>query len=206
MKHLMIATLFLTFLPLTASADEAALYAPTPPADSAFVRVINASTSDDLNITLSGSEPVASEEARVSSYSVLKEGAHTLALGDAENTLDLEAGNYYTVAITADGTHKVIKDIFVEDPTKAALHFYNFSTETVSLTSPSYGATIFENIESNDGTARDINAVTFDLAITNTDGDVVQELPEVSLKRRQGTSIVVIDNDTVITLDNNVEM
>ncbi len=209
MKHFALLA-FLFIIPATVQADEAALYAPAPPADAAFVRVINVTDSQELNISIGAVTPPFTDEKRVSDYAVVKQGEHTVTLDGSTESLTLEASNYYSVAVTSDKELVLIKDIFVEDPTKAALYFYNFTSAPASLVSPSYGATLFEKVESNTGTSRDINAVSFDLAIKDESDETLATLDKVELKRRQGTSIIILENAdaeaVVITLTNKVAL
>ena len=77
MKHfLLIAGLLL--ISNTALASEDALYAPAPPADSAFVRTINATEKNEGTIKINNNA-LAIDDEIYSDYSVIKKGTHQIS-------------------------------------------------------------------------------------------------------------------------------
>lgn len=193
----------LLLMPSLAFADEDGLYAPAPPADSAFVRTINATSKTDEVIQINGNAlNTENGSSIVSDYVILKEGSHKLSFSDLTKEVTLNAGKYYTLAVTADNNVKIFEDALIEDPTKATVYFCNFTKTPASLKSEEFQATLFENIETLTCDSREINAVDFDLNVFNADGEI-KNFPEVSLKRQIGTSIIVTDNETYL-FDNKV--
>lgn len=209
MKLMKIIALFLVITPFYAQANEDALYAPAPPADSAFVRTINASSDTESTVAVDGRTFEPSEDARISNYSILKNGEYEVTHLDQQDTINVKAGHYYSVVITSDNAVKLIEDDLIEDPSKAKVYFYNLSGTQAALTAPSHKATIFENVASLSSEARDINAVTFDVAI-EIDNQAVKTFPGLSLKRQIGTSIILFDSQSddsyeAIVIENTVQ-
>ncbi|MCC6597509.1 MAG: alginate O-acetyltransferase AlgF [Alphaproteobacteria bacterium] len=188
MKNLYLALVFLLF-PLSVSANEEALYAPVPPAESAFVRAVNVSADENLSLKIDDAGFTPSEKAFVSDYAVVTQGSHNVTFGKNQKSVSLEAQKHYTLAAMADGTLKVMKDAEIENPAKAMVYFYNLSdAKAATLEAPSHKATIFENIAAGESASREINAVNFSLSV-KVDGKEVGTLGGVDLKREQGTSI-----------------
>lgn len=199
--------LALVLLPTAVFAGEEDLYAPVPPADSAFVRAVNLTGKADQAIQIDSSKFPASSESMVSDYIIVKQGKHDVVFGDHKQTADIEAKQYYTIAANADGSIKVLKDALVENPAKAMIYFYNFSTAAdAALASPSHKATVFEKIAPLNAAYRDINAVNLDLAV-KADGKDVTTLEKVELKRQMATSVFLTGAEgsyKAFTLQNKV--
>lgn len=189
MKKLFVLLAFL-LLPLSATAGEEALYAPVPPADSAFVRTVNAGDDSVPPVRLDGSAFPAGEQKAVSDYAVIKQGEHVLTIGEENQPITIDAGQYYTVVVLKDGAVKILKDALIENPAKATIYFYNLSdAAAATLEVPSYKATIFENIAVGEGASREINAVSgFSLAV-KADGKDAGKIDGIELKRQQGISV-----------------
>lgn len=186
---LFLACLVVLSLSVPAYASEEALYAPVPPSDSAFVRTVQVTNEGQGKIQIDGIVPPKSIQDQVSDFIVIKQGSHVVEAGDKKENVQIEAQQYYTIAILGQGEVKVIKDKVIEDPTKASLYFYNFSdANSASLVSPTHKATIFKDISAGGSDSREINAVALGLEVKA--GDVSAGMLEsVDLKRQQGTSI-----------------
>ncbi len=187
MKKLLTA-LALLCVPFTAMAGEEDLYAPVPPADSAFVRTVNLTVDDGLAIQLDGAAFPAGEIASVSNYAVIKQGEKNLTAGEHKQPLTIEAKQYYTIAVSKDDA-KLLKDAPIENPAKAMIYFYNLSDAAdATLDAPSHKATIFEKVAAGTNASRDINATTIDLTV-KADGAEVAKLEKIELVRQAGVSI-----------------
>lgn len=190
MKTLFAFFLALFMIPLAAlAAGEEELYAPVPPADSAFVRAVNLTGDAGLAVQLGGLPFPAGMIDSVSDYAVIKQGEHKLSYGDKSQAVTIEAGNYYTLVVAKEGDAKVLEDALIENPAKAVIYFYNLSdAAAASLLAPSHNATIFEGIASGASTSREINAATLDLAV-KADGADIAGLEQIKLQRQAGVSI-----------------
>lgn len=202
MKYFIIL-LGLIFIPTVSFADEDSLYAPAPPADSAFVRTINATGNIDTLIKINQTSLMTENKSEViSDYNILKEGKHKINFGEMNDEIELDAGKYYSIAITPNNEVKIYEDALIENPTKAVVYFCNFSKIPASLISKEFEATLFENVESLSCESREINAVDFDLNVSNDDGEI-KNFPKVSLKRQMGTSVIIMDGETYL-IENKV--
>ena len=189
MKTFAFIILTMVLAPFAAYAGEEELYAPLPPADSAFVRVVNLTSTPEAKITIDEAAIPAGNENAVSEYVVIKEGARSLNFNEKKDPVTIEAGQYYTIAVLSDGSVKTFKDVLIEDPAKAVIYFYNFSDAAeATLMAPSHNTAIFEKVAADDSKSREINAVTFGLKAT-VKGVDAGSVDEVELKRGWGTSL-----------------
>lgn len=207
-KRLLLAAAVLLAAPAAALAQDAGLYDPAPPADSAFVRFVDASLKGDGAGSVDGASLDVSGDG-VSAFVVVKSGDHTIALGDASATATFEAGNYYTVVFAEPGASPtVIKDEVLTNPAKAGLHFYNLTGEAgLSLSAPKQKVAIFENVGPGEMKFRPVGAVDVDLAV-EAGGKTVAEVGSVKLERRAAKSVLVVASAAgpkALVVDNTVE-
>jgi hypothetical protein len=114
-----LAALAVFLVPVAATAGEEALYAPVPPADSAFVRTVNLMGDAAAAIQLDGAALPAGAQPLVSDYAVIKQGDHSLSVGGQKSPVAIEAKQYYTIAVSEDGKINVLKDALIEDPSQS---------------------------------------------------------------------------------------
>jgi alginate O-acetyltransferase complex protein AlgF len=194
--------------PLAALAGDAALYDPAPPANSAFVRFVDAKQSGAASGTI-GSVALDVDADGVSPFVVVPAGQHDLALRDAKGDVSLEAGNYYTVVFNEAGQSEpvVIKDEVLDNPAKAGLHFYNLTGEpALSLTAPAQKVVLFENVAPGEMKYRPVGAVAVTLAI-EAGGKPVADVGEVKLERRAAKSVLAMagaDGVHAVVVDNTI--
>ncbi len=198
------ATLFFAIIAGTISyahavmANDQELYDPAPPANAAFVRVINATNNDTLKVTVSGIAYDKVAKGSAAAYQVVKEGEVKPSVVAAGKTVEatavkVDAGKYYTFAVTGEGSViavKEIEDALMANPAKSYVYFYNMSdAAAASLTAPVQKADV---VKASAGTAgsRDVNPLTLDLAVM-ADGKEVKAFPKVSLQRRAGVSFIL---------------
>lgn len=191
MKRL-ILTLMMLILPVSAAhAVDEALYDPAPPADSAFVRLINASGEKTVS-GLIGSITFK-EVADVSPYMVLKAGKYDLSVGKAKQSVEVKAGTSYTFAYSKDGDKEALasfEDAAMDDPSKAMIYFYNLSDKEANLRAPNFNTDIVSKVAAGTSQSKALNALTVDVALT-VDNNDVKTFPGIELKRRNGYSFVL---------------
>ena len=192
MRKTLFATAFTLFFAVTATANEAALYDPEPPADASFVRVLNAT--DNASVTANiNTQPVGfTTSDPLSDYYVKTKGDYTISAGDINEKLSLNSGKYYTIALHNGKAH-LLEDTILKNPAKATLYVYNMTSSPLSIKAPKFKATIFENIAPGTSDSREINAVSFELIASANDTEL-DTLSNVTLKRRQGTSLVFVED------------
>ncbi len=178
-----------------AIADDKELYDPAPPADAAFVRLVNISdkTINGLVGELNFKELAAKSAAP---YRVLEAGDYDMSIGKIKEPFSVSAGNYYTFVYDKteekdkkDGAQRLLKfeDAPVADPAKSMVYFYNMADKEAGLRAPNFNTTIIPSVLPAEMQARELNALTIDAAL-NIDNVDVKNFTGVALKRRRGYS------------------
>lgn len=142
----------------------AQLYAPRPPAGSAFVRVLQP-TADSVEVQLGQNPPQRlGDERLASSYNVIK-GGEPFAVriaGKTVGTLTVAADSYQSLVLH-DGKLLVLDDSAAsDDALKAELRFYNLASDCPAgqLQVDGGGPTLFAEVKPNATQARAINPVS----------------------------------------------
>jgi len=175
-----------------AAAQDNGLYDPAPPANSAFVRVLNAPAA-----TLGGKSVTAARGA-ASAYVVIPQGEFDAKLGATGGKLKVEAGKFYSVV--ASGNKLVLlTDQAADNRAKAVLALYNLSkSATVDLKTADGKTTVVKGVKSGESGSRAVNGITVDLAAfsgTKTLGS----LKGVKLERGSAYAVVVTDSGVTLT-------
>ena len=114
-------------LTLVTTLAQEDLYGPSAPPDAAYFRVVNAASGVNPFEAVLGDlvfPPVAFAE--VTPYFVLEPATLSLSAGDAEASVNVEAGGFYTAALLPGGL-VVFDDEPLVDASRALLTFYNLS-------------------------------------------------------------------------------
>lgn len=178
-------------MPLNALAD-AGLYDAPIPADKSLVRFVNVKLKSGVALDFSGQkfdlEPVA-----LSNYRLIGNGAYTISDGQASASATLEPGKYYTVAVGGEGI-VVIADKEVENPSKSALTFYNFSSAPADLALKLNGQSkeLFTDVAPSTMASKELPVIDIGLAVTEGD-KMVTEVEKVSLTAKERQNVVVVD-------------
>lgn len=182
--------------PQSVSAVEE-LYAPAPPAGSAFVRFMNASAGP-VPLTLAGRSVGTLGAYDVSAYFVAAAGPKSATAGKARLELPVAAGNYYTLVVQTLAAQAgkgegltILTDTANPHLAKAQVSLYNLSSlPTVALKTANGAATLVDGVGPQAQGQRAVNAITVDLAVFS-DGRVLQAFPGVSLAQGAAYSAVV---------------
>jgi alginate O-acetyltransferase complex protein AlgF len=181
-------TLLALMLPQLAMADDAELYDPAPPPNSAFVRVIQVGKAS-APATLAGKSFTLKEKA-ISDYLVIPAGEQEFKAGAEKATLTIDAGKYYTLIATGSGKPQQAEDAQIKNPAKSMIYFYNVSDSAGSLYAPVHKADIV-SAEPGKNVSKEINALK--LAVDVKAGDkAVKSFKDVQLKRRIGTTFILM--------------
>lgn len=177
-----------SFLPLAAAQD---LYDPVPPANSAYVRVLNVPEA-----TLGNKVVTAARGA--STYVVIPQGEFTATVGSTTQKLRVEAGKFYTI-VPGVGKLGLLTDQAAENRAKALLTVYNLSrTARVDLKTADGKTPVVTGVKPGESGSRAVNGITVDLAAfdgTKTLGT----LKGVKLERGSAYAIVVTDAGVTLT-------
>ncbi|MFS8036186.1 alginate O-acetyltransferase AlgF [Xanthobacter sp. AM11] len=165
----------LALLALVAAQSAAAqeltrLYAPKPPAGSAYVRVVDLAARGAPVVIGSGAPAPLAAGDIATIYRVVKGGAPlavTIGGKPAEGTIVPAADAFSTVVIPASGPA-----VTIADPTegrndlKAQLRFYNLVPGCAGAVAVADGPTVFEGVATNDTRQRAINPIEARLVAT----------------------------------------
>jgi alginate O-acetyltransferase complex protein AlgF len=167
------------------------LYAPAPPADSAFVRVVNANAGVGLPFTAGGITLEGKlAYGKIGAYRVLKQGITKFEAAGKTSDVKLEAGRFYTLAFSR-GHWTTITDRSASDINKARIGVYNFSDRSdVSLKTSDGQLSLLENLESDGYDVVQVNPVKAQLAAFS--GGKGMSFPEVQLEANVAYSVVVV--------------
>ena len=183
---------FALLLASLASAQDTGLYDPAPPANSAFVRVLNAPTA-----TL-GDKAITADKGAASAYVVIPQGDITAKLGAVSGKLSVEAGKFYSVA-PFGGKLMLLTDQAADNKAKALLTIYNLSKNaSVDLKTADGKTTVVSGVKPGESGNRAVNGITVELAAfsgTKTLG----ALKSVALQRGSAYAIVVTDGGVTMT-------
>jgi alginate O-acetyltransferase complex protein AlgF len=173
-------------------AQEDGLYAPAPPADAAFVRVLHAvPDAPALSVTVADVAYGDVAFAAVSPYRVVTQGTRTLKAGDISQDLEVSAGKFYTLAITPQGV-TVLEDASSTNRAKALLSLYNLSElPSVDLKTADGKTDVLVGVAAGTQKSIEVNGITVDLAVLS-EGKELQAFPGVSLERGAAYSVVVL--------------
>lgn len=177
----------------SAFAAEGGLYDAPPPADAAFVRVLNAGEAGGVELAVADAAFSVGANT-VSPYEFVTRGSYDATWASSKLALSVEAQKYYTIIIPADGSEpKVVEDAALANPARAGLYFYNATDKPLQLDAKVNGkqAAIFKDVAPGATAFREVNP--FEVAFIVVDGGTPAfELPATAMVRQQGTSVVAI--------------
>ncbi|WP_209444085.1 alginate O-acetyltransferase AlgF [Rhizobium sullae] len=178
-------------------ANDAGLYDAPIPADKSLVRFLNVKLKNGVSLDFSGQkfdvDPVA-----LSNYRLIGNGSYKISDDASSTEATLEPGKFYTVAVGADGAGQkgivVIPDKEVENPSKSALSFYNFSTKPANLSLRLNGDSkvLFKNLAPAAMASKELPVIDIGLEVSEGDRKVT-ELAKVSLTAKDRQNVVVVE-------------
>ena len=181
----------------TLAQDLAGLYAPAPPPDSAFVRVINA-TATPLSATL-GSKAAAAPKAGISTYVVVPQGNVAAKIGAASSSLTVVAGKFYSVVWNGK-TFKLLTDASADDRAKALITVYNLgSAPAIDLKTADGKLSVVSGIKPGESGNRAVNGITVDLAVFSG-SKALATFKGAALERGNAYAIVLTKDGSSMTL------
>jgi Alginate O-acetyl transferase AlgF len=208
------AALALGFGVVTAThviAAEGGLYEAPPPADAAFVRVLNAGSTSSLEMTIADAV-FSVGPGTISPYEYVVNGSYDATWAATKLPMTVAAQKFYTIVVPGDGSAAmVIEDAPLGNPARAGLYFYNATGKPLQLDAKVNGkqAAIFKDVQPGTSAHREVNP--FEVAFVVMDGGAAAfELPATAMVRQQGTSVIALPADagvkaiqSVNTVDTN---
>ena len=196
MRYLLTALLSCSLL---TSAQEEGLYAPAPPADAAFVRVLNASEGGETTTSLGDTDFEALAYGAVSPYRVVLQGATALSAGSVSETVELAAGRFYTVVL--DDAATLVEDPALENRAQALLVLYNVSEKPVNLKTADGATAVIPDVAPGEVGSIAVNPISVAFGAF-ADETVLAAFDEVQLERGAVYSTFVLPDDTAVFVQN----
>lgn len=173
LKRIFIAITFLISVLFSvnslAANDDASLYDAKAPAGSAFIRVFNAVSTQNVEIQLDNKKLGNLAALKALKYSFTNPGNHIVSVNGDNITVSLEKDTPYTLVYFNKDKYQLIKDQLFKSQKKAQLSFYNLvDTQSVDVSTANGKVKVFENVQSGSVVHRKINAVKVDLAVFNS--------------------------------------
>ena len=180
--------LSLLLLPVAVAADD--LYDPAPPADAAFVRVVNATAAAAASRVGDKDFGVVGP-AEASPYRVVAKGERAVQIGAARADLSVAAGSFYTLALDGGGQVHAVTDPTNTNLARTLLVLYNFSeAPSAALKTADGGTEIIGGVAPDGHESRVVNPLKVDLAAFVGD-QAVGTFAGLSLGRGAAYSVIV---------------
>ncbi|MFT8234256.1 alginate O-acetyltransferase AlgF [Pseudomonas guariconensis] len=182
------AGLSLLSLQALAGAD-AALYGPSAPKGSTFVRLYNASSSPAAaSVGNTQIKPVGAQAS--SDFSFLPGGDYTAQVGGKSVPVKLAADKYYTLVNNAGGSPQLIEEPPFKNKQKALVRVQNLSDQTLTLKTADGKTEVVKPVAAKGRGEREINPVKVSLALYEGDKKV-SDLKPVALERGEAAVLYV---------------
>ncbi|MDZ3995506.1 alginate O-acetyltransferase AlgF [Pseudomonas sp. Teo4] len=182
------AGLSLASMQAFAGAD-AALYGPTAPKGSTFVRLFNASSAPTAATV--GNTQIKQVGAQASSdFSFLPGGDYTAQVGGKSVPVKLAADKYYTLVNNAAGNPQLIEEPPFKNKQKALVRVQNLSDQALTLKTADGKTAVVQSVAAKGRGEREINPVKVNLALFEGDKKV-SDLKPVALERGEAAVLYV---------------
>ncbi|MCY1398022.1 Alginate O-acetyl transferase AlgF [compost metagenome] len=182
------AGLSLLSLQAWAGAD-AALYGPSAPKGSTFVRLYNAGTQQVSasvgNTNLSDVAPQASSD-----FSFMPQGDYSAKVGSQTVPVKLASDHYYTLVNNSGGQPQLVEEPPFKNKQKSLVRVQNLSDKALTLKTADGKTDVVKAVAAKGRGEREINPVKVSLALY--DGDTkVSDLKPVALERGEAAVLYV---------------
>ena len=182
------AGLSLASMQAFAGAD-AALYGPSAPKGSTFVRLYNAS-SQPVAASV-GNTPINQVGAQASSdFSFMPQGDYSAKVGNATLPVKLSADHYYTLVNHADGKPQLVEEPPFRNKQKSLVRVQNLSDQALTLKTADGKTEVVKPVAAAGRGEREINPVKVNLALYEGDKKV-SDLKPVALERGEAAVLYV---------------
>ncbi len=182
---------------LSAVADEAALYGPSAPKGSAFVRLFNAGSQEVTgslgNTELGDVRPLASSD-----FSYLSPGSYNAQVDGASLPVKLDPDSYYTLVAVPGGKLELVEEDAFNNRQKALVRVHNLSDAKVALKTADGKTEVIPAVAPGGDGDREINPVKVDLALYDGSSKV-SDLKPVVLQRGEVTALYVLGKQGSLT-------
>ncbi|NBA95057.1 alginate O-acetyltransferase AlgF [Pseudomonas sp. R5(2019)] len=182
------ASLSVLSLQAFAGAD-AALYGPTAPKGSTFVRVYNASN-QEVSATVGNTNMNAIGPQASSDFSFMPQGDYSARLGSKTVPVKLASDHYYTLVNNSSGEPKLVEEPPFKNKQKSLVRVQNLSDQALTLKTADGKTEVVKPVAANGRGEREINPVKVSLALYEGDKKV-SDLKPVALERGEAAVLYV---------------
>lgn len=180
----------LGFVSLSAFAGgDAALYGPTAPKGSTFVRVYNASSSEISasvgNTSLNEIGPLASSD-----FGFMPQGDYTAKVGSQSLPVKLASDHYYTIVNNTSGAPQLVEEPPFKNKQKSLVRVQNLSDKPLTLKTADGKTDVVKAVSAKGTGEREINPVKVSFALFDGDRKVA-DLKPVALERGEAAVLYV---------------
>lgn len=188
----------LGFVSLSAFAGgDAALYGPTAPKGSTFVRVYNASNAEISasvgNTSLNEIGPLASSD-----FSFMPQGDYSAKIGSNTLPVKLASDHYYTIVNNTSGAPQLVEEAPFKNKQKALVRVQNLSDKALTLKTADGKTNVVETVKAKGTGEREINPVKVSLALYEGDKKV-SEVKPVALERGEASVLYVTGSGSTLS-------
>ncbi|GFM68430.1 alginate O-acetyltransferase AlgF [Pseudomonas cichorii] len=179
----------LGLMSLQAFAGDSALYGPTAPKGSTFVRVYNASNAE---ISASVGNTNLNEVAPLGStaFSFMPQGDYTAKLGSQTLPVKLAGDHYYTIVNNASGKPQLVEEAPFKNKQKSLVRVQNLSDKSLTLKTADGKTEVVKTVGAKGTGEREINPVKVSLALYDGDKKVTDVKP-VALERGEAAVLYI---------------
>ena len=182
------AGLSLLSLQAFAGAD-AALYGPTAPKGSTFVRIYNASA-QPVSASVGNTQINAVAAQGSSDFSFMPQGDYSAKVGSQSLPVKLAADHYYTLVNNASGQPQLIEEPPFRNKQKSLVRVQNLSDQALTLKTADGKTEVVKPVAAKARGEREINPVKVSLALYEGDKKVGDVKP-VALERGEAAVLYV---------------
>ena len=190
------AGLSLASMQAFAGAD-AALYGPSAPKGSTFVRLYNAASAPAAASV--GNTQIKQVGAHASSdFSFLPGGDYTAQVGSKSVPVKLASDKYYTLVNSGTGNPQLIEEPPFKNKQKALVRVQNLSDQQLTLKTADGKTEVVKPVAANGRGEREINPVKVNLALYQGDKKVGDVKP-VALERGEAAVLYVTGSGNALS-------
>lgn len=174
---------------LQAFAGDSALYGPTAPKGSTFVRVYNAGSAEiSASVGNTNMNEVAPQGS--TAFSFMPQGDYSAKLGSQTVPVKLAGDHYYTLVNNASGKPTLVEEPPFRNKQKSLVRVQNLSDKALTLKTADGKTEVVKTVAAKSTGEREINPVKVSLALF--DGDKkVSDLKPVALERGEAAVLYI---------------
>lgn len=174
---------------LQAFAGDSALYGPTAPKGSTFVRAYNASSTEiSASVGNTNLNEVAPQGS--TAFSFMPQGDYSAKLGSQTVPVKLAGDHYYTLVNNASGKPQLVEEPPFKNKQKSLVRVQNLSDKALTLKTADGKTDVVKTVAAKGTGEREINPVKVSLALYDGDKKVT-DLKPVALERGEAAVLYI---------------